>query len=95
MTKTLYYPYLLKDEKFKQQLKERWEAKKDIFRKLPEYIDETAEKIRLSEGLNSELWPITNDENGDEKMSFQEAVDRMKSAFNSKFQWMDQHIREM
>ena len=84
-----------KDEKFKQQLKERWEAKKDIFRKLPEYIDETAEKIRLSEGLNSELWPITNDENGDEKMSFQEAVDRMKSAFNSKFQWMDQHIREM
>jgi len=95
LTQALYYPYLLKDEKFKKQLKERWETKKEIFRKLPEYIDETAEKIRLSEGLNSKMWPITNDENGDEKMSFQEAVDRMKSAFNSKFQWMDQQIKDL
>ena len=41
------------------------------------------------------MWPINNDENGDEKMSFQESVDRIKKAFLDKWQWMDQNIRSL
>ena len=31
-------------------------------------------------------------ENGDEQLSFQQAVDRMKQAFLDKWEWMDKNI---
>ena len=93
--KTMYYPALLKDEKFRNRLIERWEAQKDELRKLPDYIDAVAEQIALSEAINASMWPIDNRENGDETMSWSEAVQRMKSSFVSKWNWMDTNIRNL
>ncbi len=92
---TMYYPALLQDEKFRTRLVERWDAQKDTFKQLADYIDETAERIRVSEGYNHELWPITNRENGDEEMTFQKAVDRMRKAFLDKWEWMDKNIKKL
>ena len=92
---TMYYPALLRDPKFRERLVERWDAQKDALKGLAAYIDETAERLRVSEGYNHKLWPITNDENGDEKMTFQEAVDRMRQAFLDKWKWMDTNIRKL
>ena len=83
-TKTLFYPSLLKDEKFRNRMIERWELQKDVLKKLPEYIDQQADHIRLSEGYNQVMWPISNRENGDETMTFQQSVDRIKKAFLDK-----------
>ena len=95
-TKTMFYPALLKDEKFRNRLVERWDMYKDELKKLPEYIDAQADYIRLSEGFNHRQWPIVNNpENGDEDMTFQEAVDRIKQAFLDKWTWMDQNIRNL
>lgn len=91
---TMYYPALLKDEKFRARLLERWDAQKDVLKGLPEYIDQMADHIRLSEYYNHSLWPINppQTENGDEQLSFQQAVERMKKAFLDKWEWMDKNI---
>ena len=93
--KTLFYPALLKDEKFRNRLVERWNAQKDILKGLPDYIDEMADHIRLSEGFNQAMWPISNRENGDEEMTFQQSIDRIKKAFLDKWEWMDRNITKL
>lgn len=90
--KTIFYPALLKDEKFRARLVERWNLQKDGLKELAAYIDEMADKIRLSEGYNIAMWPISNRENGDEEMTFQQSVDRIRKAFLDKWEWMDQNI---
>jgi hypothetical protein len=94
---TLYYPSLYKDEKFRKRMLELWDMKKDDFLKLTDYIDQMADRIRLSEEFNHALWPISMDqnENGDEQMTFQQAVDRIKEGFTEKWQWMDKHIGDL
>lgn len=95
-TKTLFYPALLKDQKFRSRLVERWNAQKSALKELPAHIDEVADHIRLSESLNHAQWPIVNNpENGDEEMTFQQAVDRMKKAFLDKWEWMDKNIANL
>lgn len=95
-TATLYYKALYKDEKFRQRMLEKWEEEKPLFAKLPDYIDEIAEKIRISESINHNKWPIKNNpENGDEDLKFDDAIKRMKDAFNKKLDWMDSHILEL
>ena len=93
--KSIFYPALLKDEKFRNRLVERWELYKEELKKLPEYIDRQADLIRPSEQINHNMWPIDNNENGDENMTFQESVDRIKKAFLDKWEWMDQNIRNL
>ena len=94
-TKSIFYPALLKDEKFRARLVERWDMQKNDLKKLPDYIDGQVELLRESERINHDMWPISNDENGDEKMTFQESVERIKSAFLDKWEWMDQNIRNL
>ena len=95
-TQTLFYPALLKDEKFRNRLFERWDMYKDELKKLPEYMDAQADYIRLSESLNHIQWPIVNNpENGDEEMTFQQALDRAKQAFLDKWEWVDKNIRNL
>ena len=91
-TRTLYYPALLKDEKFRSRMIERWEQQRDTFYKLNEYIDEMAEKLAVSDEVNIKMWPIDNSENGDEKMSFSSAIARMKEGFQKKWNWMNTNI---
>lgn len=95
-TKTLYYKALYKDEKFRNRMYEKWEEEKPVLQKLPDYIDEMAEKIRLSEAINHNMWPIVNNpENGDETMSHADAVERIKEGFTKKLDWMDKHLRDL
>ena len=95
--RTIYYPALYKDEKFRNRMLELWELKKNDFLKLTDYLDEMADRIRLSEEYNHLLWPIpaSQDENGDEQMTFQQSVDRIKEGFTEKWKWMDAHIGDL
>ena len=98
-SQTLFYPALLKDDKFRNRMIERWDLQKDELKKLPEYIDEMADYLRLSESYNHTMWPILDsingNENGDTHMTFQESIDRMKKAFLDKWEWMDKNIRNL
>ena len=95
--KTMYYPALLKDPDFRARMVERWDAQKDALKELPAYLDGMAEQLSLSETYNWALWaiPTTQNENGDEQISFRDAVSRMKESFLAKWSWMDSHIQQL
>lgn len=91
----LYYPKLFNDAEFVSAVKVRWPAAKANFDKVTEFIDSEAEKIRNSDKINSTMWPISQRINGDETMSFEEAVTRLKKSYVDKLLWLDQQINDM
>ena len=98
-TQVLYYSRLFQDPQFKARAKERWNALEAGFREIPAYIESEAERIKGSESMNHKMWPITLDSPGcqglvnkDESLTFEEAVARMKSAYEGKLNWMDSQI---
>ena len=91
----LYYPELFKDSQFVSIVKERWPKAKANFEKILEFIDYEAEKIKNSEKMNTAMWPISSNTNGDESMSFEEAVSRLKNVYSRKLQWLDTQIAGM
>lgn len=92
----LYYPFLFKDKVFIALVKERWSKfKGNLETNIPVFIDNLKEQIQKSEELNYAKWPITQEVNGDEKMNFSSAVERLKQAYLAKLRWLDQKITEM
>lgn len=91
----LYYPQLFTDDDFISVVKERWPAAKENFNKVSEFIDLEADKIRNSDKINSAMWPISVRVNGDEIMTFDDAVLRLKNSYLDKLQWLDQQINNM
>ena len=91
----LYYGRLFQDELFIAKVKERWELLKVELKTIPIFIEE--EKIKLSKtaDLNIKLWPISSRENGDETMSFDEAIERMKGAYETRWQTIDNMINNL
>lgn len=86
---SLYYTRLLQDRTVVELAKQRWKMYVDEFRKIPDYIRTEAERIRNSEHVNHEMWPITQIVNKDEKMSFDDAIETMIDAYEGKLEWMD------
>ena len=91
----LYYDRLFKDPVFVSLVKSRWTMFKSKFDTIPSYIYSTANSIKTSEQRNTTLWPINNDVNGDETLSFDDAVNRMAIAYQEKLAWMDKQINNM
>lgn len=93
----LYYPRLFADPEFVAMVKSRWAKFKPAFEtKIPEFIEATKSKIKKSDAINAPMWPIGGSKpNGDESMSFDDAVARLKSAYLSKLYWLDAQIQNM
>jgi hypothetical protein len=90
---TIYYKRLFKDAEFKQLVKSRWNEQKAQFQSIADsYIDGLRESLRASDKINNAMWPISSTVNGDEKMSWDEAVDRLKNAYQAKLNWLDTQI---
>ncbi len=97
-----YFADLAKyDKEFRDRLVARWNEYKYVWRdSLPIYIDQMAEYIRLSESSNNTIWAenrnLTNyKQNGDYNLSFQQAVDAMKTAFRKRWDWIDANITKL
>lgn len=88
----LYYPQLFMDASFKAMVKERWAMWKSKLETIPEYIDQQKELLRNSDKMNIKMWPIYVSENGDENMSFDDAVNRLKESYNNKLNFLDSYI---
>lgn len=90
---------LFSDPQFKARAKERWNSQKAGFEEIPAFIESEAARIKGSESMNWKMWPITADApgaqglvNGDEQMTFDQAVARMKKSYEDKLNWMNQQI---
>ena len=91
--KSIYYEQFIKDATFKAALKARWKELKPLVSNIPDYIDAKANEIRASEKLNWAMWPCTSSGvNGDEWLSFDSAISRMKTAFRNRLTAMDTAI---
>jgi hypothetical protein len=91
----LYYKRLFEDPEFVKRVKERWTMLKPGFDKVVAFIDEEAKRIAPSEKMNHPLWPINQTVNRDESLSFDDAVKRMKEAYETKLSWLDKAIKDM
>lgn len=92
----LWYGYLLNSPEFVAVAKARWAVLKPKFMQLTTFIDETAEKIHQSEAVNHDMWPIGGFRpNGDEDMTFDEAVERMKQALLYRINEVDVAINNL
>ncbi len=91
----LYYGRLFKDPIFVARVKERWEMHEAKLRKIPEFIESEAERIRISESFNHQMWPVTQDTNHDINLTFTEAVARMKKSYEAKLEFMDREIAKL
>ena len=93
---SIYYSKLLADNDFKAALKARWTELKPKFQSVYTYIDQKADEIRASEAINWTMWPCTSSSvNGDERYSFQQSVDRMKTALANRILALDTAIANL
>lgn len=94
----LWYGYLFNSPEFKVLVKERWAQLKPKLANMDSFIDDTANKIRESEAVNHNMWPIDNRHgypNGDELMEFDAAVNRMKQALQNRINQVDAAINNL
>lgn len=91
----IYYSRLFLDPEFVSLVKTRWISQKPKFETLPDYIKEIAARTKAANDINIKLWPITSTTNGDEKMAFDEAINRMIEAYKAKLNWLDIQITNM
>lgn len=92
ITGSLWYGYLFKHDSFKSLVKERWLALKPEFEKVFAYIDEKAEYIRESNEINLKMWPVTQNVNKDIDLSYDDAVERLKEAYQERITELDKVI---
>jgi len=93
---SIYFTKLLADASFKAALKARWAELKPKFQSVSSYIDQKADEIRTSESINWSMWPCTSSSvNGDERLSFQQSVDRMKTALANRITALDTAIANL
>ena len=79
-------------------IKQRWNMHRESLRDIIQEFDKRHLSIKESAEYNAQLWPlnlnITQDDNKNKEadMSVEEAVNRIKSYYEHKFNWMDSYI---
>ncbi|MBO6096678.1 MAG: CotH kinase family protein [Bacteroidales bacterium] len=101
---TLYYYQLWTHPEFKSHLKHRWSILKPVFKDVVPYIDKRAAYIREAEKRNHEMWPcfpnpLAEDPsgllNGDETLSFDDAVALIKKTLLARIEEVDMEISRL
>lgn len=92
---TIWYGYLFGYAEFKASVKKRWGEVKSIYESVSAYLDEQAENLRESNDINIGMWPIYKAVNGDERMSYDAAIRRMKDSYEGRISSIDAYIREL
>ena len=85
----IWYARLFQDPDFKAKVKARFQELKPQLETVPDYMDECEALLEKSAGLNFKMWNPAEDKsmnggniiNGDENLSFHDAVKRLKSNY--------------
>lgn len=95
----MWYPLLFKDTNFRAKVQERWGVIYPQLLSVVAQIDEFAALNKVSEQFNYAMWPLVGLKNsvgsafnGDEDMSFDEAIATMKQAYTERLEWMNSSI---
>ncbi len=96
----MWYPLLFKDANFRARVQERWAViYPQLLSSVAAKIDEFAAQNKVSDQYNYAMWPLVSLKNsvgsafnGDEDMSFDEAIATMKQAYTDRLNWMNMQI---
>ena len=96
----MWYPLLFKDATFRSRVQERWAGIYPALVNAIEHIDVLARQNRVSDTYNHAMWPTTRELknnssaafNGDEDMTFDEAIKTLKKAYENRLTWMNNQI---
>ncbi len=86
----IWYSRLFQDPDFKARVKARFLELKPQLQTIPSYMDECEKLLEKSAGLNFKMWNPADDRsqnggniiNGDENLTFHDAVKRLKSNYS-------------
>lgn len=95
----IYYGRLFNDPVFVSEVKTRWANYKASFDQIPTYIRNVAAKIEKSNDVDYIMWPLSafssGAVNGDADLSFNDAIERLITAYTTKLDWLDSEITSM
>jgi len=102
MTEAIWYKQFFKDPAFRALAKERWNAVKSRMMELPAFLDSEAGKLTLSARYNFSMWNPADDRsmnngniiNGDENLSYEDAVQRMRTILVERLSTLDTEINK-
>ena len=100
-TGAVWYKYLFKDPIFKNKVKQRFTDLKSRFTTIPQYIDKQSDFLNASVEANWKIWPIDISLfgeatlNKDETLPYQEAIERMKSIYQARLEWLETVINNL
>ena len=88
----IWYSRLFQDPDFKAKVKARFQELLPQLQTIPDYMDECEKLLTQSAGLNFAMWNPADDAsqngghiiNGDENMTFHDAIARLKSIYNDR-----------
>ncbi len=92
---TIWYIYMFNNNEFKNTIKARWNELRPKFEDIEDFIREQAALIKESNEINIAKWPISGTTNGDEEMSFDEAIERMITAYKGRIESVDSAINAL
>jgi len=94
-TVAMYYPRLFQDANFKNEVYLRWIKQKDKFLAIQSFIDLKTYQIKASESRDRTIWSFSDNSNGEQGLTYDQAVERMRKAYLDKLDWMDKQIKNM
>uniref|UniRef100_UPI0040563F79 CotH kinase family protein n=1 Tax=Alistipes sp. TaxID=1872444 RepID=UPI0040563F79 len=92
MTHAWWYDRLFSDEAFRNLARERWQLLKPKFMEVFAFIEAERKYIARSWEENFKLWDINTTINGDERLSFDDAVDRMIRIIEERIDIIDREL---
>ena len=93
VSRSIYFDELFKIPAVNVRLKERWKELRPKFLEVDSYIVAKAEEIRKSDAINNSMWPCTSTVNGDQSMSFDNSVSRMRKALRDRITEVDSKLQ--
>lgn len=92
--RNLWYKRLFSDPVFRARAKERWEGYKGAFEAVGDFIDEEKTALEASAARNWALWTIGAGANRDESLEWEDAVERLRTNYFIRLNWLDSRIAE-
>lgn len=84
---------ILADPEVMKLARERWQMLLPEFMKVADEIDRLKEVLGKSAEVNEKMWPITGSTvNGDEKLPFKEAAEKMKKNVIERLEWINTNL---
>jgi hypothetical protein len=90
----LYYDQLFQDETFRGLVKQHWQTEKLRFESVVSFIDSLQTLLEASNEMNYSNYPIGQPINGDEDLSYSDAIAHLKRNYLKKLNWLDYVIQQ-